>query len=46
MMALAIAWECRNQVVFSKKVINQYPEFNFKNEKEPNYDWGEKDYIV
>lgn len=46
MMALAIAWECRNQVIFRKKVINQYPEFNFKNEKGPNYDWGEKDYIV
>lgn len=46
MMAYAIALEAINQVVFKKKVIKQYPEFNFKSENSFSNDYGEKETII
>jgi len=41
MMGLAIAHDCRSQVVFDKQVINVYPGFNFNVEKPNINDYGE-----
>ena len=46
MMALAIAHEIRDQVIFPKEVINVAPHFNFKSERNTNRDYGEDIVIV
>ena len=48
MMGLAIAYEIRNQVVFSEEPITVNPQYHFNIEKmnQVNYDYGEKITII
>ena len=48
MMGLAIAYEIRNQVVFSEEPITVSPQYHFNIEKnnEIKYDYGEKIKII
>lgn len=48
MMALAIAHEIRNQVIFPKEVINVAPQYHFGGERErtPNRDYGEDIVVI
>ena len=46
MMALAIAHEIRDQVVFTEEVINVAPHFNFAGEKTRTTDYGEDMVVV
>ena len=46
MMALAIAHEIRDQVIFPKEVINVAPHFNFKSERPGGKDYGEDIVVI
>lgn len=48
MMGLAIAYEIRNQVVFTQEAININPEYYFNTEKQSQtqYDYGEERTII
>jgi phage terminase large subunit len=46
MMALAIAHEIRDQVVFTEEPINVAPHFNFESEKTRTIDYGDDMVVV
>lgn len=46
MMALSIAYQVREEVIFDKEPINMYPQFNFEVEKDVGKDYGEEIIIV
>ena len=46
MMALAIAYQVKDQVVLEKEQIDLYPHFNFKSEERQYSDYGERIVVI